>query len=137
MTMEKNCPLMTAAQARMLSALQLAFMGDTICDLLTRSRLMQTDSRVQLMHSKAAGIVNARAQARQLAKIMPLLEEEELQLVKRARNAHPGHTVPRGASREEYMLATAYEALLGYLYLTGNMNRAAFLYDCANKETEA
>ena len=54
-------PLMTQQQARQLSALQLAFMGDTVCDLLTRSELMFTTLPVKQMHQNATQIVNARA----------------------------------------------------------------------------
>ena len=53
-------PLMTQQQARQLSALQLAFMGDTVCDLLTRSELMFTTLPVKQMHQSATQIVNAR-----------------------------------------------------------------------------
>lgn len=121
-------PLMTKQAARQLSALQLAYMGDAIFDLLTRTELMFTDLHVKEMHAHATMVVNARAQARGLHQVRHLLDEEEIDIVRRARNAHLGHNIPHAASREEYLDATGYEALMGYLYLTGQMKRAQMLY---------
>lgn len=121
-------PLMTKQEAKQLSALQLAFMGDTVCDLLTRTDLMFERRQVKDMHGEATRIVNARAQAKALAAIRHLLSEEEEDIVRRARNAHLGHNIPHAATREEYLDATGYEALLGFLYLTGQMHRAQTLY---------
>lgn len=121
-------PLMSKQQARQLSALQLAFMGDTVCDLLTRTNLMFEKRHVKDMHDEATHIVNARAQAKALNAIRHLLADDEMDVVRRARNAHLGHNVPQAATREEYLDATGYEALLGYLYLTGQMRRAQALY---------
>ncbi len=121
-------PLMTKQAARQLSALQLAYMGDAIFDLLTRTELMFTDLHVKEMHTQATMVVNARAQARGLHQVRHLLDEEEINIVRRARNAHLGHNIPHAASREEYLDATGYEALMGYLYLTGQMKRAQMLY---------
>ncbi|MBR5231889.1 MAG: ribonuclease III [Clostridia bacterium] len=122
-------PLMTKEAAKRLSALQLAFMGDTVCDLLTRTNLMFRDIKVKDMHTCATKIVNARAQAAALESVKHLLDEDEADVVRRARNAHLGHNVPHAASREEYLDATGYEALMGYLYLTGQMRRAQLLYE--------
>lgn len=121
-------PLMTRQQARQLSALQLAFMGDTVCDLLTRSELMFTTLPVKQMHQSATQIVNARAQAAQLQAVRHLLTQEELDIVQRARNAHIGHHAPQSATPEEYLMATGFEALMGYLFLTGQISRAQMLY---------
>ena len=121
-------PLMTKAAARQLNALQLAYMGDTIFDLLARTELMFTDLHVKQMHGKVTEVVNARAQSRGLQAIHHLLDEDECDIVRRARNAHLGHNIPHAATREEYLNATGYEALMGYLYLTGQMNRAQMLY---------
>lgn len=122
-------PLMTKEAAKRLSALQLAFMGDTVCDLLTRTGLMFRDLKVKEMHASATKIVNAQAQAAALASIRHLLDDDEADIVRRARNAQIGHNVPHAATREEYMDATGFEALLGYLYLTGQMRRAQMLFE--------
>ena len=120
---------MTKMQAQQLNGLQLAYMGDTVCDLIARTQMMFTDKPVKAMHACATGLVNARAQAQQLARIMHLLDEDEHDVVRRAANAHPGHGVPQAATREEYQQATAYEALMGYLFLTGQMRRAQMLFE--------
>jgi len=111
-----------------MSALQLAFIGDTVCDLLARTELMFSGLPVREMHGRASGMVNARAQAVQLDAVYHLLDEEEREIVQRARNAHPGHSLPPAASREEYMKATGFEAVMGFLYLTGQMLRAQKLF---------
>ncbi len=121
-------PLMNEQRARQLSALQLAFMGDTVCDLLARTDLMFADYPVREMHARKVDAVNARAQAAQLDAVYHLLTQEERDIVQRARNTRLSHGVPQAASREEYLKATAYEAVMGYLYLTGQMRRAQALF---------
>ena len=121
-------PLMSDQDARQLSALQLAFIGDTVFDLLTRTRLIFDGSKVKDMHFNATQIVNARAQSKALESIRHLLEEDEKDIIRRARNAHLQHKIPHAATREEYLNATGYEALMGYLYLTGRMHRAQTLF---------
>ena len=119
---------MSEQAARQLSALQLAFIGDTICDLLARTLLLFDGENVKDMHAKATQIVNARAQAKALGSIRHLLFDAETDIVRRACNAHLKHNIPHAASREEYLDATGYEALMGYLYLTGQMHRAQTLF---------
>lgn len=121
-------PLMSEHAARQLSGLQLAFMGDTVCDLLTRTMIIFEGRNIKDMHNEATGIVNARAQSQALAVIRHLLTEDETDIVRRAHNAHIKHNVPKAATREEYLNATAFEALMGYLYLTGQMHRAQMLF---------
>ena len=95
-------PLMTKQEARQLNGLQLAYMGDTVCDLIARTQTMFSGKPVKEMHADATARVNARAQAEQLRRIQHLLEEDERDVVRRAVNAHPGHGVPQAATREEY-----------------------------------
>ena len=121
-------PLMNKEQALRLPALKLAFVGDTVCDLMVRTQQCFSSVPVREMHKEASSLVNAGAQAKQLDSIMHLLDDEEQQLVQRARNVHLHHTVPQAFSKEEYLKATAYEALMGYLFLTGQMNRAQRLF---------
>ncbi|MBR5382853.1 MAG: ribonuclease III [Clostridia bacterium] len=121
-------PLMNKEQALRLPALKLAFVGDTVCDLMVRTEQCFSSVPVREMHKEASSLVNAGAQAKQLDSIMHLLNEEEQQLVQRARNVRLHHTVPPAFSKEEYLKATAYEALMGYLFLTGQMHRAQKLF---------
>ena len=121
-------PLMNREQALRLPALKLAFVGDTVCDLMVRTQQCFSSVPVREMHKEASSLVNAGAQAKQLDAIVHLLDEEEKQLVQRARNVRLHHTVPPAFTKEEYLKATAYEALMGYLFLTGRMHRAQKLF---------
>ena len=72
-------------------------------------------------------IVCAESQAKRAEKILPLLTEEEAGVFRRGRNANV-HTVPSHASRAQYAEATALEALLGWLYLSGRKDRVSELF---------
>jgi len=67
--------------------------------------------------------VNAAAQARASREIEPYLTEEERDVMHRGENAHAKHAVPKNQSPEDYSRATGLEALMGYLYLTGQIDR--------------
>ena len=118
---------LTPDQARQLSPLQLAFVGDSVHALLVRARLIQQNLKVRDMHLAANRAVNAVSQARTSQFILPLLTEEEADIFRRGRNAHPHHSAPKSASTGEYAGATGLEALLGYLFLTGQDERIAEL----------
>lgn len=113
----------------LLSPLGLAFLGDTVFDLLVREQLLLEANRpVKKLHEQAAKRVNAQAQAQALDAILPLLTEEEAAVARRGRNAKPGH-VPAVCTREEYARATALESLFGWLWLCGRFGRARELFD--------
>ncbi|MCL2105709.1 MAG: ribonuclease III [Oscillospiraceae bacterium] len=113
----------------LLSPLPLAFMGDTIYDLLVREALLREGGRPpKQLQPLAAEQVNARAQAVAALRAEPLLTPEEAAVFRRGRNAKPRHR-PAGCTREEYSLATALEALFGWLYLSGRMERARELFE--------
>lgn len=110
-------------QARMLSPLQLAYVGDSVHTLIVRNHLLLKNLNVKKMHQKSVQAVCAVNQSRILENLLPLLSEDELSLVKRGRNAHAHHNGPKSASTSEYAGATGLETLLGYLYLTRNEER--------------
>jgi len=116
-------PALPPEEARMLSPLQLAYVGDSVHALLVRTRLLQKNLLVKDMHRASNEAVSAVSQARELARLLPILSEEEAAIVRRGRNAHPHHGAPKSASVGEYAEATGLEALLGYLYLTGQSGR--------------
>ena len=130
-------PRLTAEQARMLSPLQLAYVGDSVHALLVRTGLVQKNLLVRDMHRAANEAVSAVSQARELQRILPLLSEAEAAIVRRGRNAHPHHSAPKSASVGEYAGATGLEALLGYLYLTGQTDRLLFLIPYLHAEDES
>ena len=121
--LDQLSPHMGAERAKMLSPLQLAYVGDSVHALLVRTSLLQKNLLVRDMHRASNEAVSAVSQARELARLLPMLTEEEAAIVRRGRNAHPHHGAPKSASAGEYAEATGLEALLGYLYLTGQSGR--------------
>ena len=63
---------MTQEQARLLSPLQLAYIGDTVWDLLIRSRTLWRGLNVTHMHQEAIRRVNAAAQHAALRRVEAL-----------------------------------------------------------------
>lgn len=111
-----------------LSPLTLAFIGDTVFDLLVREELICDANRpANDLHHLAVERVRASAQANGVENILPILTEEETAVFKRGRNAKSGHQ-PKNVSRSDYHMATALEALFGYLYLQNKMDRIVELY---------
>ncbi len=115
-------------------SLELAYLGDTIYDLYVRRRLVRQGGRVQMMHKQAIRLVCAHAQAEAFTRIEPLLTEEEAAVARRARNAH--QKPPHNADTGEYHRATALEALIGYLDLTGRQARLEEILNIALGNTE-
>lgn len=117
-----------------LSPLTLAFVGDTVFDLLTRSDLVIEANRpVNALHTMASKKVCAAAQAESMRKIMPMLTEDETAVFKRGRNAHTGG-IPKHASSADYHYATGLESLFGWLYLKGETERIKELYGAMCRE---
>lgn len=103
----------------------LAYLGDAVYELKIRKMLIGREEslRANNLHRKATRYVSARGQAIAVKNLMKdILSDEELSLVKRARN-HKTSSHPRGADPVEYKLATGFEALIGELYLKGEMDR--------------
>lgn len=125
---------LTIQQARMKNPLSLAFVGDTIWDLLTRQQLLSSQLKAGALHRQAIQRVNAGAQAQCAERIEPHLTEEEMEIFRRGQNAHARHNTPKNQDPYAYSRATALEALLGYLYLTGQDERILQLFDWATYE---
>jgi len=102
-------------------SLELAYLGDALYDLRVRETLTRKGGRVKNMHREAVKHVCARAQSEALKRIEGELTEAEAGVVRRARNAH--QNPPRNANPADYHRATSIEALMGYLYLTGQQER--------------
>ncbi len=108
-------------------ALSLAYIGDTVYDLYVRTLLVEReDAKVHELHLLSAKRVCAAGQAAAFRTIEPALTEAELSVYRRGRNAHMG-TVAKNAKISDYRTATGLEALLGYLYLTGQGARLSEL----------
>lgn len=113
--------------------LALAYIGDTVFDLYVRSRIVLTKEEApKLMHTEAVHFVKAGSQAQMMKLIMDDLTEEEMDAFKRGRN-QKSLTVPKNAGLMDYKWATGFEALLGYLYVTGREER---LYELMKLATD-
>jgi len=108
---------------RTYSPLVLAYIGDGIYDLVIRSLLVgKGNTQANKLHKRASMLVNAAAQSAMFERIKEELTEEEFQVFKRGRNANSA-TMAKHASMSDYRRATGFEALMGYLYLSGNLQR--------------
>lgn len=106
-----------------LSPLTWAYVGDAVYELYIRENLVNTSkSKPHKLHIESIKYVKASAQAKVLKIIEEELTEEEKQIVKRARNTK-SHHLPKNAEVNEYMYSTAFEGLIGYLYLTKKEER--------------
>ena len=124
-------PQLSEQDANKISMLGLAHIGDGVYELLVRTMLCtQGHAAVGELHRLTVARVRAPAQAKAMERLLPLLDEGELALYKRGRNAHV-HGVPPGASVREYHAATGLEALFGWLYLQGRLARIEELFAAA------
>ena len=112
-----------AKDIRSYSPLTLAYIGDAIFDMIIRSILVSRgNTQVNNLHKRACAIVKAQTQADFADVLMDTFTEDEMNIYRRGRNSKP-HTKAKNASTMEYLEATGFEAVIGYLYLTGNMDR--------------
>ena len=88
--------------------------------------MFESDRAGAELNKKTSAVVKATAQAEYVRKIMPYLTEEEVEIFKRARNAKKG-TRAKSASVSEYNASTGFEALVGYLYVIGEIDRINYL----------
>lgn len=112
----------------LLSPSVLAFVGDGVYGLYVRTRLAETNRPSGELHNLSVKWVNAASQAKAFSIIEPELTERELSVFKRGRNFHTGNT-PKGSTSGEYHAATGLECLFGYLYLSGETDRASALFE--------
>ena len=115
-------------------SLELAYLGDSLYDLYVRERLIARGGRVKELHRRAISLVCAHAQSEALARVQDMLSDAEKDVVRRARNAH--QNPPRNADPGEYHHATALEALIGWLYVTGQRDRMNEILALALPEEE-
>ena len=123
-------------EPKMLSALDLAFVGDGVYGLMVRAHLARGGSRpVGELHRRAVDYVNAAAPAAAYDRIGPELTEQEQAIFRRGRNggAHP----PKNADPGDYAKATGLEALFGYLYLNDEEQRLRELFGKIVAEKES
>ena len=111
------------AEVNMMSPLTWAYVGDAVYELYIRTHLVnKTNLKPHKLHIEAIKYVKAQSQAQALKKIEVNLTEKEKEIVRRGRNTE-NHHVAKNASVQDYMYSTAFEALIGYLYLTNQEKR--------------
>ena len=127
---------MTEKEVNAMSALALAHVGDGVFELLVRTYLCTEGLCVNHnLHRETVSRVCAPAQAAFADRIIPLLEDRELAVYKRGRNAHV-NAIPKNATASQYGKATGLEALFGWLHLLGRQQRVAELFAAGQKEEE-
>ena len=109
----------------------LAFVGDAVQALYTRTRAtVGSSSKTGALHREVTRVVNAVSQAKEAGKLLPLFDETEQDIFRRARNCKI-QTSAKHAEPAEYRRASGFEAVIGYLYLIGDSDRLAqFLSIC-------
>jgi len=117
-----------ACNPRELSTAALAFVGDAVYSLMVREQLVCTSrSGADVLHKRAVGQVRCAAQSEAIKRVLDMLTEEEHAVFNRGRNAHSSH-VPKNAAVSDYRAATGVEALFGYIYMCGRIERLRELF---------
>lgn len=122
----KNIKL--AEDVKMLNTLVMAFVGDSVYSTYIKTHILDLyTKKVNNLTKDTAKLVNASAQKEALFKVYDILTEDEKDIVRRARNSNI-HTKAKNYTIEEYRHATAFEALIGYLYLSNQIDRIKELF---------
>lgn len=136
MTIDNSIFAITSAvpceEALKLHPMALAFVGDAVQSLYTRTRVTigSANRKTGALHHEVTKVVKAVSQAAEVEKLLPSFTETEQDIFRRARNCKV-QTSAKHAEMSEYRRASGFEAVLGYLYLTGNTQRLnEFLAAC-------
>ncbi|MDE5896607.1 MAG: ribonuclease III [Clostridia bacterium] len=126
--MELLCSPVEKERAKQMNPVVLAFVGDAVYTLCVRSRLaLAGGADTGELNKRASELVSAHGQSGTLERILPRLTEEEEAIFRRGRNAKKP-TKSKNATVGEYVRSTGFEALVGYLYLTGQTARIEELF---------
>ena len=127
-------PERTPEEVNLLNPLVWAYVGDSVYELFIRTYLVNdSNAKVHELHMKAIKFVKAAGQAKILKGIEEELTEEEKNIVRRARNTQ-NHHIAKNATPAEYAYATAFEGLIGYLYLTKQEERLKYILNRSIEE---
>lgn len=117
-----RAPELTPEKAVQEKPLALAFVGDSVFDLYVREYVRASGLNTHMLHREAVKFVSAHAQAEAFIAIETQLTPQEAYIYRRGRNTKPT-TVPKNAGVKDYRSATGMETLVGYLFLTGQLER--------------
>ena len=116
-------PSRSKIEVETMSPLVWAYIGDCVYELYIRTHLVNTTKlKPHYLHIEATKYVKAQAQAKLLQELQDILTDDEKEIARRTRNTQ-NHHLPKNVSQAEYAYATAFEGLIGYLYLTGQNDR--------------
>ena len=116
-------------EIKQLSPLTWAYVGDAVYELYIRTHLINTTNlKPHELHIKSIKYVKAKAQAEALQKLEEIFTDEEKDIIRRGRNTKINHTA-KNATLQDYMYATAFEALIGYIYLTKQEQRLETIFN--------
>ena len=116
-------------EALYMNALTLAYVGDAVHSMYVRSSLvLSSEHKIDELHSLASGVVKAETQARLAEKLFDSFTEAEQSVFLRGRNSSTHHRA-KNQSPADYRKATGFEAVLGYLYLTGQTDRLKYILE--------
>ena len=119
----------TKEDVELMSPLTWAYIGDAVYELFIRNKLInETNLKPHKLHIEAIKYVKAKSQAEKLNEIYENLTDEEKDIVRRGRNTQIHH-LPKNSNVQEYMYSTAFEALIGYLYLTKQNTRLKEIFE--------
>ena len=124
---------MEEIEVNQISPLVWAYIGDSVYEQYIRNYLVtNTKYKPHKLHVEATKYVKAAAQAKILQQLEEHLTEEEKDIVRRTRNTK-NHHLPKNSNMQEYMYATAFEGLIGYLHLSKNKDRLKKILDLSLK----
>ena len=127
-------PKRTEEVVNFLNPLVWAYIGDSVYELFIRTNLVNnSNEKVHKLHVNAVKFVKAAGQAKILKAIEKELTEEEQNIVRRTRNTQ-NHHIAKNATPAEYSYATAFEGLIGYLYLNKRDERLKYILSRALEE---
>ena len=128
---------MEISKVEVMSPLTWAYVGDSVYEAYIRTYLVETTNlKPHKLHIRAIKYVKAKAQAEILKNIYDNLTKKEQEIVRRARNTQ-NHHIAKNADPADYMYATAFEGLIGYLYLTKQEQRLNEILEMTIQENEA
>jgi len=114
---------MDEIEVNQISPLVWAYVGDSVYEQYIRNYLVtNTKFKPHKLHVEATKFVKAAAQAKILQCLENNLTDDEKEVIRRTRNTK-NHHLPKNSNVQEYMYATAFEGLIGYLHLTKNKER--------------
>ena len=126
---------MTETEAKLINPVVLAFLGDAVYSLWVREQLVKSGAgKASDFQRAAAKVVSARGQSAFLEKVLPIFTPQEEEIFRRGRNAKK-YTKSKSATVAEYNRSTGFEAVLGFLHLTGNVARIEELLALTDSES--